>query len=304
MSLAISPLRRTRQIVVAIFAVVLVAALCVILVVAFGGQSPSTNGDLVGAHPVPPEPDRSWLPTLNFSRAEPWPEGKVPAAPVGFKVTRFASGLDHPRWLYVLPNGDLLVAESSTVPREPKSIREMVQLWLQRRTGAVKESANRITLLRDRHGLGAAEQKFVFASGLRQPFGMLLLGDKFYVANTDSVWRFSYHDGDTHVESGQKILDLPAGGYNNYWTRNIIANRDGTKLYVTVGSGSNDGENGADNEFHRANILEVNPDGSGLRIFASSIRNPNGLAWAPGTDVLEQWRTSATCWATIWCPTS
>lgn len=286
MKLAKSPRSRTRQIIAALLTVVLVGGLGVILIVAFGSQSPSTNGDLVGADPALPPPDRSWLPTLNFSRAEPWPAGKQPTAPVGFTVTRYASGLDHPRWLYVLPNGDVLVAESSTVPREPKTIRETVQLWLQRRTGAVKESANRITLLRDSHGLGTAEQRFVFASGLHQPFGMLLLGDKFYVANTDSVWRFSYHDGDTHLEGGQNILDLPAGGYNNHWTRNIVVNRDGTKLYVTVGSGSNDGENGIDNEFHRANILEVNPDGSGLRVFASGIRNPNGLAWGPGTDVL------------------
>jgi glucose/arabinose dehydrogenase len=132
-----------------------------------------------------------------------------------------------------------------------------------------------------------AEQRFVFASNLNQPFGMLLLNGNFYIANTDSVWRFPYRDGDTRLEGpGEKILDLPAGGYNNHWTRNLIANRAGTKLYVTVGSGSNVGENGIDSEFHRANILEFNPDGSGLRILASGLRNPNGLAFAPGTDTL------------------
>src|SRR6202453_1025483 len=190
MSLAKSPRNRTRRIATGTFTILSVPALCVILILALGGQSPSINGDLVGADPVLPPPDRSWLPTLNFSRAEPWPAGKEPIAPVGFKVARHASGLDHPRWLYVLPNGDVLVAESSTVPREPKSISEMVQLWLQRRTGAVKESANRISLLRS-NGPSAAPRRFVFASGLHQPCGMLFLGDRFYVANTDSVWRFS-----------------------------------------------------------------------------------------------------------------
>ncbi len=256
------------------------------LVVAFGRQAPSTNGDLVGADPPLPQPDKSLIPTINFSQAEPWPAGKQPIVPDGFKIAPYASGLDHPRWLYVLPNGDVLVAEASTAPREPKSIGEMVQSWLQRRAGAVKPSADRITLLRGGRG-GDFGGRYTFLSDLHQPFGMLLLNDQFYVANTDGVWRFPYRDGDTHLEGeGQKILDLPAGGYNNHWTRNIIANRDGTKLYVTVGSGSNVGENGIDNEFHRANILEINPDGSGLRVFASGIRNPNGLAFAPGTDVL------------------
>ncbi len=266
--------------------VVLAAAIVAALLFVFGSQPPSTDGDLVGHDPRLPQPDTSLLPTINFSQAEAWPNGKQPTAPPGFKVTRFASGLDHPRWLYVLPNGDVLVAESSTVPRDVHSITDIVQSWLQRGAGAVKPSANRITLLRDKHGAGEADQRFVFASGLNQPFGMLLLGGMFYVANTDGVWRFAYHDGDTSIADGEKILDLPAGGYNNHWTRNIIASRDRTKLYVTVGSGSNASENGIDNEFHRANILEIDPDGSGLRVFASGLRNPNGMAWAPGTDVL------------------
>ncbi|MGA9322022.1 MAG: sorbosone dehydrogenase family protein, partial [Xanthobacteraceae bacterium] len=198
-----------------------------------------------------------------------------------------AAGLDHPRWLYVLPNGDVVVAEASTAPREPESIRDRVQFWLQRGAGSIKPSPNRITLLRDSRRSGEVDGRFTFATGLTQPFGMLLLDGQFYVANTDGVWRFPYHDGDTHLAGdGQKILDLPAGGYNNHWTRNIIASRDDTKLFVTVGSGSNVGENGIDNEFHRANILQINPDGSGLRVFASGIRNPNGLEYAPGSDVL------------------
>jgi glucose/arabinose dehydrogenase len=263
------------------------AVLCVALLFTFGREAPSANGDFVGVDPPLPEPDKSLLPTINFSQTEPWPAGKQPVAAKGFKVTPYATGLDHPRWLYVLPNGDVLVAEASTVPRAAKSVGETVQFWLQRRAGAIRESADRITLLRDGRGSGDFGGRYTFLSGLHQPFGMLLLDGQFYVANTDGVWRFPYRDSDTHLEGeGQKILDLPAGGYNNHWTRNIIASRDGTKLYVTVGSGSNAGENGTDNEFHRANILQLNPDGSDLRVFASGIRNPNGLGFAPGSDVL------------------
>jgi glucose/arabinose dehydrogenase len=276
-----------QRIAAAVLIGAVLAVLCVALVATFGRQPPSSNGDLVGADPQLPPPDKSLVPTINFAQAEPWPAGMTPIVPNGFTVSAYASDLDHPRWLYVLPNGDVLVAEASTAPHEPKSVRETVQFWLQRRAGAVKPSADRITLLRSSRDTGEIGGRFTFLSGLHQPFGMLLLNGQFYVANTDAVWRFPYRDGDTQIEDeGQKILDLPAGGYNNHWTRNIIANRDGTKLYVTVGSGSNVGENGTDNEFHRADILEINPDGSGLRVFASGIRNPNGLAFAPGTDAL------------------
>jgi glucose/arabinose dehydrogenase len=279
--------RRLRLIVGSLLAGAALAALGVGLLLTFGREPPSIKGDLVGAGVQLPSPDRSLLPTINFSEAQPWPPGKQPIAPEGFRMTAYATGLDHPRWLYVLPNGDVLVAEASTAPRRDRSVAQAVRIWLQRNAGSIEDSANRITLLRDDHKAGTAEQRFVFASNLNQPFGMFLLGRNFYVANTDSVWRFAYRDGDTHLEGpGEKILDLPAGGYNNHWTRNLIANRAGTKLYVTVGSGSNVGENGIDNEFHRANILEFNPDGSGLRVLASGLRNPNGLAFAPGTDAL------------------
>jgi glucose/arabinose dehydrogenase len=281
------PRRRLRRVFVFLLAGALLAALGVGLLLIFGREPPSTNGDLVGAGVQLPAPVRSLVPTVNFSQAQPWPAGKQPIAPDGFRVTAYASGLDHPRWLYVLPNGDVLAAEASAVPRRDRSIAQVVQVWLQRNAGSIKDNANRITLLRNVNKAGTAEQRFIFASGLNQPFGMFLLKGNFYVANTDGVWRFPYRDGDTHLEgSGEKILDLPAGGYNNHWTRNLIANRAGTKLYVTVGSGSNVGENGIDSEFHRANILEFNPDGSGLRVFASGLRNPNGLAFAPGTDTL------------------
>jgi glucose/arabinose dehydrogenase len=278
---------RGRRILASALIVVVLAGLGAVSVAMFGREPPSTAADQVGADPKLPPPAESMIPTVNFSHPTPWPAGKTPVAPAGFKVTRYASGLDHPRWLYVLPNGDVLVAEASTIPREAKSIGDTVQSWLLRRSGAIQESANRITLLRDSRKSGVVDGTFTFATGLHQPFGMLLLNGQFYVAATDGVWRFRYRDGDTRLAgAGQKILELPAGGYNNHWTRNILASRDGATLYVTVGSGSNIGENGIDSEFHRANILAINPNGSGLRVFASGIRNPNGMGLAPGTDVL------------------
>jgi len=238
-----------------------------------------------GPHPVLPAPDKSLLPTANFSTAIPWPAGAKPVAPQGFEVARYAAGLDHPRWIYTLPNGDVLVAESATPPKAPKSIMDRLQAWLERNNGSVMPSANRITLLRDSKGTGTVELRTTFLSGLKQPFGMALIGNTFYVANTDGVWRYPYRTGDTQIaDAGQKILDLPEGGYNNHWTRNLLVSADGSKIFVTVGSGSNVGENGAANEFHRANVLEINPDGSGLRIFASGTRN--GLAYEPQSHVL------------------
>lgn len=240
-----------------------------------------------GPHPVLPAPDKSLLPTANFSTAIPWPASAKPVAPEGFVVTRYATALDHPRWIYMLPNGDVLVAESATVPKPPKSMMDRLQAWLERNNGSVMPSANRITLLRDTKGTGVVDLRTTFLTGLNQPFGMALIGTTFYVANTDGVWRYPYRAGDTQIAAtGQKILDLPAGGYNNHWTRNLLVGADGSKIYVTVGSGSNVGENGAANEFHRANVLEINPDGTGLRIFASGMRNSNGLAYEPRSHVL------------------
>lgn len=269
-----------------------IAACLFLIVVAFwvflSRMSERPAGQVsTGPSPTLPRPYSGWLPTLNFSRAKPWAIGAAPKAPPGFAVTRFATDLDHPRWLYMLPNGDILVAESSTVPKEPKSLNERVGLWLQQRAGVITPSANRITLLRDANGDGLVTYRSAFCTGLNQPFGMVLVGNTFYVADTDGVWRFPYHDGDLTIDGkGEKILDLPVGGYNNHWTRNIVVNPEGTKLYISVGSGSNDAEHGMGNELHRANILEVNLDGSGLRVFASGIRNPVGMAWAPGSDFL------------------
>ncbi|MET7256547.1 PQQ-dependent sugar dehydrogenase [Dyadobacter fermentans] len=193
-----------------------------------------------------------------------WPDGKMPVAPAGFVVTKFADQLDSPRWAYIAPNGDVFVAESGT-----------------------KKSADRITLLRDVNKDGTPEMREIFLEKLNRPLGMLVLNGFFYVANTDGLYRYPYKEGETRITSkGQKILELPAGGYNNHWTRNILANADGSKIYISVGSASNVADHGMDEEKRRANILEINPDGSGERVYASGLRNPVGMGWAPGSNVL------------------
>lgn len=237
----------------------------------------------VSASQQKPAPSRSMT---KFSKVAGWPAGRTPAAPPGFEVAAFAEGLDNPRWLYVLPNGDVLVAEATTEKLAGDVPTEVLEGL--RGSGSLGKSANRITLLRDADRDGKAEVREVFLSGLNHPFGMLLLGRGFYVANTDAVMRFEYGDGVTRPSSpGRKVLDLPAGGYNNHWTRNIIANPGGTKLYVSVGSQTNVDEEGLDaKDPRRAAILECNPDGTGARVFASGLRNPNGMDWAPGRNTL------------------
>jgi len=223
--------------------------------------------------------------TQNYSHVIGWPEGKTPVAPAGFSVTRFADKLENPRWIYVGPNGDIFVAEANTIPRSEKAEKKQKQKGASEKQGL---SANRITLLRDTNGDGHVDQRAVFATGLNQPFGMEIVGRYFYVAGTDGLWRYPYKAGDTKLakERGRKIVNLPAGGYNNHWTRNLLAKPDGSKIYISVGSGSNVGENGLANEKRRANILEVNPDGSGERIFAAGLRNPVGMDWNPDTGAL------------------
>ena len=195
---------------------------------------------------------------------EGWKDNQMPKAPEGFVVTKYADKLDNPRWTYEAPNGDVFVAESAT-----------------------KKSADRITILRDVNKDGVPEMREIFIEKLKQPLGMLVLKNYFYIANTDGITRYPYKAGDTKITGkGEKILELPAGGYNNHWTRNLLPNADGSKIYVSVGSGSNVAEHGMDNEKRRANILEINPDGTGEKIFASGLRNPVGMDWAPGTNVL------------------
>ncbi|GGK69943.1 sorbosone dehydrogenase family protein [Rufibacter glacialis] len=221
----------------------------------------------------------------NYSEVIGWRDGKMPQAPAAFTVTEFARNLANPRWIYVAPNGDIFVAEATTEKRGKERIEA-------KRSGLAKSqnigrSANRITLLRDANEDGVPEVQTIFLSGLNRPFGMLVLNNYFYVANTDGLWRYPYQPGQTRIKGrGTKIMDLPAGGYNNHWTRNLISNADGSKIYVAVGSGSNNGENGMEHEVRRANILEINPDGTGERVYASGLRNPVGMGWAPGTTTL------------------
>ena len=238
-----------------------------------------------GPKPRIPEAKVGWLPTLNWSVAsETWTKGQAPKAAAGLRVVTFAQGLKHPRWLEVLPNGDVLVAEAATEPAPSWSPRAIVENWVQRRTGAVVENANRISLLRDTNGDGIADQQLVFLGGLRQPFGMALIGDDFYVANTDSVMRFPYRAGETRIAGkGTKLLDLPVG---HHWTRALLASPDGSKLFVTVGSGSNIAEKGLAIEIGRATILELNLATGQSRVFASGLRNANGMAFEPRTGAL------------------
>jgi glucose/arabinose dehydrogenase len=223
---------------------------------------------------------------VNHATVVDWPEGVTPKAPDGFAVTLWVDGLDYPRWFHVLPNGDVLVAEARSVPRpgeDPGAPENEGML----RSRALGRSANRITLLRDADGDGRPELRETFLAGLNQPFGMALLGDSLYVANTDGVLRFPYRPGETRIEEpGRKILDLPAGGYNNHWTRNIVVGPNGRKLYVTVGSASNVGEFGMDEERRRACILEIDPDSGDERLYASGLRNPVGLDFEPETGVM------------------
>ena len=237
-----------------------------------------------GTAPQLPEPKQTRLPTVVWSVVEPWPKGATPKAAPGLRVHAFAQGLEHPRWLHVLPNNDVLVAEAATEPTPGWSPRSIAQNWVQRRSGAIVENANRISLLRDEDGDGIAEQRFVLLEGLRQPFGMALIGDQLYVANTDSVVRFPYRPGQTRItDKGTKLLDLPVG---HHWTRALLASPDGGKLYVTVGSGSNIAENGIDKEEGRATILELDIASARSRIFAAGLRNANGMAFEPKTGLL------------------
>ncbi|KAB2940532.1 MAG: sorbosone dehydrogenase family protein [Hyphomicrobium sp.] len=240
-----------------------------------------------GPNPKLPEPQYSLFPTVNIAPATSWRDGAKPAPADGLSVMALATGLEHPRWLYTLPNGDILVAETNAPPKpeDGKGIKGwFMKLFMRRATGPAK-SANRIRLLRDADGDGVAEVDEVFLDGLNSPFGMALIGDSFYVANTDAVLRFPYKDGEI-IGAGVKVTDLPAGRLNHHWTKNIIASRDGKRLYATVGSNSNVGENGLDKEEGRAAIWEIDLETGKKRIFASGLRNPNGMAWEPTTGQL------------------
>ena len=243
--------------------------------------------------PALPPPSKSLIPTVNIAPAKGWSVGVQPLAATGMTVGAFAAGLEHPRWLYVLPNGDVLVAESNAPPKAQasKGIKSWIMGLVMSSAGAAVASPNRITLLRDTNGDGVADVRSVFLSGLNSPFGMALVGNELYVANTDAVLRFPYTTGDTQIKvAGRKLLDLPAGPINHHWTKNIIASADASKLYVTVGSNSNIAESGMEAEFERAAIWEVDITTGAHRIFASGLRNPNGMAWEP---------TKGTLWTVV-----
>jgi glucose/arabinose dehydrogenase len=246
----------------------------------------------IGPQPALPAPNASLITTVYIAPARGWPTGTSPMAAAGLEVRALATGLDHPRWLYVLPNGDILVAETNAPerPEDNRGIRGAIMKRVMTRAGAAVPSANRITLLRDADGDGDPELRTVFLQNLNSPFGMALIGGDFYVANTDALVRFPYTPGDTVISAvATKVVDLPAGPINHHWTKNVIASRDGSRLYVTSGSNSNVAENGMENEVNRAAILEIDPATRQVRLFASGLRNPNGLAWQPETGAL--WTT-------------
>ena len=242
-----------------------------------------------GAKPALPAPEKSLIPTVNVAKAVGWPAGGKPFAAAGMAVNAFATGLDHPRTLLVLPNGDVLVAETNAPsrPDEERGIKGWITKLVMSRAGADTQSANRITLLRDADGDGIAETRTVFLDSLNSPFGMALVGDDLYVANSDAIMKFPYRTGDTKIAAtGVKLVDLPAGPLNHHWTKDLVASSDGSKLYATVGSNSNIGENGMEAETNRAAVLEVDRATGKSRRFASGLRNPNGPAWQPQSGAL------------------
>jgi len=240
-----------------------------------------------GPNPTLPAPNPTPIPTVNVAPAVHWKQGEKPTPADGLSVAAFAENLDHPRWLYVLPNGDVLVAETNAPPKpdDTRGLTGFIEQSIMKTAGAESvKSPNRITLLRDSDGDGVVDQRSVFLSGLNSPFGMALVGDTFYVADSDAVLQFPYHQGDTNIAAkGEKVVDLPAGTINHHWTKNVIASADGSKLYVTIGSNSNVGENGIAAEEGRADIWEVDPKTGAHRVFASGLRNPNGMGWRGGT---------------------
>ncbi|WP_454864456.1 PQQ-dependent sugar dehydrogenase [Pseudomonas rhizophila] len=257
--------------------------------VACGESSTLQVSDGTGPSPKLPEPNKTLIPTVNIAEAIGWPDGAKPTPAQGLQVGAFAEGLDHPRWLYVLPNGDVLVAETNAPPKpdDSKGIRGWVMEKVMGRAGAGVPSPNRITLLRDANHDGIAETRTVFLENLNSPFGMTLVGNDLYVADTDRLIRFPYKEGDTQIKAQPtKVVDLPGGTLNHHWTKNVIASQDGSKLYVTTGSNSNVGENGMEAEEGRAAIWEVDRASGNHRIFASGLRNPNGLAWEPRSGAL------------------
>jgi len=264
-----------------------VCSLSILALTACGGNAelPVTAG--VGPDPeLPPTRDRL-IPVVNIAEAKRWGPGEQPVAARGLAVNAFASGFEHPRWLYVLPNGDVLVAETNAQPRKPKGILERIQKRVMTRAGAAVPSADRISLLRDADNDGVAELKTVLVAGLTSPFGMALVGDRLYIANTDSVVYVPYVTGDMEIrDTPTHLTALPAGQINSHWTKNLVASSDGRFLYVSIGSNSDHGERGMSNEAGRAAIWQIDASTGAHRVFASGLRNPVGMAFEPTTGVL------------------
>jgi glucose/arabinose dehydrogenase len=270
-------------------ALVALAAALVACVAACGERATLPDSAGTGPTPVLPPPHRTLIPTVNIAHAIGWPAGATPVAAAGLEVRAYATGLDHPRWLHVLPNGDVLVAESNAPAAHDSKggIKGWIATRVMKAAGAGAPSADRITLLRGIGPDGLAKTRSVFLRGLHSPFGMALVGASFYVANTDAIVRFPYTPGDTEITApGVKVLDLPAGPINHHWTKDLVASGDGTRLYVSVGSNSNVGENGLNQEIGRAAIHVVDLTTGASRVFASGLRNPNGLAWEPRSGAL------------------
>jgi len=259
-------------------------ASCILLAAACGSPAQLPVAAGFGPRPSLPPPQSSLIPTINVARATPWADGATPIAAAGTSVAAYARGLDHPRWLYVLPNGDLLVAETNAPPRpdDATGIRGWFFRRFMKKAGGAAPSQDRIVLLRDANGDGIAEIRSVFLTGLHSPFGMALVGNVLYVANTDGIVSVSYTPGQLRIAAApQKLTELPGGPINHHWTKSLIASADGTKLYVGVGSNSNAAENGIEKEVERAAVWEVDRATGSHRVFASGLRNPVGMAWDP-----------------------
>jgi glucose/arabinose dehydrogenase len=237
-----------------------------------------------GTKPQISDPHTGLIPLVKIARPIGWEAGETPVAAPGLKVQAFATGLDHPRWLLPLPNGDVLVAETNAPPKpdDNSGFKGWIEKAIMGQAGAGGKSANRITLLRDADGDGVAEKRSVLISGLNSPFGMALVGDQLYIADTDALLRVPFKPGETTITAKpEKVVDLPGGPINHHWTKNVVANPDGSRLYVSVGSNSNVGERGEAVERGRAAIWEINPKTGDHRIFAYGVRNANGMAWEP-----------------------
>jgi glucose/arabinose dehydrogenase len=265
------------------------AGLLAPILCACGGSAQLPPNASVGPSPELPAPNETLIPTINIAPAKSWSDGGMPVAADGLAAKPFAQQLNHPRWLHVLPNGDVLVAETNAPdrPEEGKGIRGVVQQWFMERAGDTVPSANRITLLRDADGDGVAETRHVFVQNLNAPFGMALVGDTLYVANTDAVVSFRYRPGETEIGgAGVKLTDLPGGPLNHHWTKGLLASADGRHLYASIGSNSNVGENGIEKEEGRALIVEIDRTSGRQRTVATGLRNPVGMALEPSSGAL------------------